>query len=282
MSDQDYEHDAEHLDWQLDDEQSSNSDDAPSNEDTSNEDSSVDHANEQAEKGPQEPGSKQGGDDYRSDGERVNSLVPASEMLPERIYLLPIHNRPFFPAQVQPLVINRERWEETMRRVGNTPHHTLGVAFVGEQGVTSLDHEGFPEIGTAVKVHKLKGEDDQIQFIAQGLQRFKITRWLSKEPPYLVEVTYPKEPVDAENEETRAYAMAIINGIKELLPINPLYGEELKHYLNRFSPHQPGPLTDFAAAITSAKGPELQDVLATLSVEERMQKVLPLLRKASR
>ncbi|MFP3589183.1 hypothetical protein SCB29_37140, partial [Paraburkholderia sp. SIMBA_055] len=73
--------------------------------------------------------------------------------------------------------------------------------------------------------------------------------------------------------------MAIINGIKELLPINPLYGEELKHYLNRFSPHQPGPLTDFAASITSAKGAELQDVLATLPVAERMHKVLPLLRK---
>ncbi|MGM0614863.1 MAG: endopeptidase La [Pseudomonadota bacterium] len=218
-------------------------------------------------------------EDYRSDGEKVNSLISASDALPERIYLLPIHNRPFFPAQVQPLVINRERWEETMRRVGNTPHHTIGVAFVGEAGLDALGEDDFPEVGTAVKVHKLKSEDDQVQFIAQGLQRFRIQRWLSRTPPYLVEVSYPKEPVDAENEETRAYAMAIINGIKELLPINPLYGEELKHYLNRFSPNQPGPLTDFAAAITSAKGPELQDVLATLPVSERMQKVLPLLRK---
>ena len=218
-------------------------------------------------------------EDYRSDGEKVHSLVAASDTLPERIYLLPIHNRPFFPAQVQPLVINRERWEETMRRVGNTPHQTIGVAFVGEAGMDSLSQGDLPEVGTAVKVHKLKREDQQIQFIARGLQRFKIQRWLSKEPPYLVEVSYPKEPVDAEDEETRAYAMAIINGIKELLPINPLYGEELKHYLNRFSPNQPGPLTDFAAAITSAKGPALQDVLATLPVSERMQKVLPLLRK---
>ena len=64
-------------------------------------------------------------EDYRSDGEKVHSLVAASDTLPERIYLLPIHNRPFFPAQVQPLVINRERWEETIRRVGNTPHLAL-------------------------------------------------------------------------------------------------------------------------------------------------------------
>ncbi|KGE77457.1 endopeptidase La [Halomonas salina] len=208
-----------------------------------------------------------------------HAVVPASDTLPERLYLLPIHNRPFFPAQVQPLVINRERWEDTIGRVGNTPHHMVGLAFVGEAGVEDLSPGDFPEMGTAVKVHKLQGEDSQLQFIAQGMRRFRIQRWLSKEPPYLVEVSYPREPVDAEDEETRAYAMALINGIKELLPINPLYGEELKHYLNRFSPHEPGPLTDFAAAITSAKGPELQDVLESLPVMERMQKVLPLLRK---
>lgn len=218
-------------------------------------------------------------DGFRSDGEQVHSVVPASDVMPARIYLLPIHNRPFFPAQVQPLVINRERWQDTMERVGNTPHHTIGVAYVGDVGIDALDPATFPTIGTAVKVHKLKVEEQEIQFIAQGMQRFKIQRWLSSEPPYLVEVSYPREPVDAENDETRAYAMAIINGIKELLPINPLYGEELKHYLNRFSPNQPGPLTDFAAAITSAKGDELQDALDTLPVAERMQKVLPLLRK---
>ena len=208
-----------------------------------------------------------------------HAVVPASDALPERIYLLPIHNRPFFPAQVQPLVINRERWEESIRRVGKTPHHIVGLAFVDEAAVEGLGHEDFPPIGTAVKVHKLQGEDNQIQFIAQGLRRFRIERWISREPPYLVEVSYPREPVDAEADETRAYAMSLINGIKELLPINPLYGEELKHYLNRFSPHEPGPLTDFAAAITSAKGRELQDVLTTLPVLARMQKVLPLLRK---
>ncbi|SFH23116.1 ATP-dependent Lon protease [Modicisalibacter xianhensis] len=211
--------------------------------------------------------------------EHSGAVIPTREYLPERIYLLPIHNRPFFPAQVQPLVIQRQRWEETMQRVSDTPHHTVGVAYVGDVGANELDHEHFPEIGTAVKVHKVQGEDQQIQFIAQGMRRFRIVRWLSKKPPYLVEVAYPKEPVDEEADEARAYAMALINGIKELLPINPLYGEELKHYLNRFSPHEPGPLTDFAAAITSAKGKELQGILETLPVMARMHKVLPLLRK---
>ncbi|WP_027351581.1 endopeptidase La [Halotalea alkalilenta] len=207
------------------------------------------------------------------------AIVPAGEVLPERIYLLPINNRPFFPAQVQPLLINRQRWEETMQRVANTSHHCVGLAFVGDIARDVPEDSDFPLIGTAVKVHRAQSQDEQLQFIAQGVRRFRIVRWLSRKPPFLVEVSYPKEPVDRDADETRAYAMSVINGIKELLPINPLYGEELKNYLNRFNPNDPGPLTDFAAAITSAKGPELQKVLETLPVLQRMQAVLPLLRK---
>ncbi|MFC0266828.1 endopeptidase La [Kushneria aurantia] len=209
---------------------------------------------------------------------KAQAMVPASEYLPERLYLLPIHNRPFFPAQVQPLVLNRKRWNETLEKVGETSHHIVGLAFIGDTGADPAPGE-FPVTGTAVRVHRSESNDEQLQFIAQGLRRFRIKKWLSDQPPYLVEVQYPHEPVEKQGDETRAYAMAIINGIKELLPINPLYGEELKHYLNRFSPNEPGPLTDFAAAITSARGPELQSVLETLAVLERMQVVLPLLRK---
>lgn len=206
-------------------------------------------------------------------------MVSAQDVLPERLFLLPINNRPFFPAQVQPLLINRARWEPTMHKVAETSHHCVGVAFVGEgDGATPQDGD-FPVIGTAVRVHRAESDGEQLQFIAQGLRRFRITRWISRTPPFEVEVTYPHEEVEREADETRAYAMAIINGIKELLPINPLYGEELKHYLHRFSPNEPGPMTDFAAAITSAKGDELQRALETLPVLERMKVVLPLLHK---
>lgn len=205
-------------------------------------------------------------------------LVLSGSYLPERIYLLPIHNRPFFPAQIQPLVIPRERWEATIDRVTDTTHKTVGLSFIDEVPLDELVVDDFSEIGTAVQMHRVAIEEGRIQFIAQGLKRFKIDRWISKKAPYLVEVTYLEDTEDA-SDEARAYALSIVNGIKELLPLNPLYGEELKHYLNRFSPNQPGPLTDFAAAITSAKGQDLQDVLNTLPLLERMQKVLPLLRK---
>lgn len=207
-----------------------------------------------------------------------NELIRAVDALPEQIYLLPIHSRPFFPAQIQPLVIPGKRWHKTLKKVKASEHSTLGLSFVSEIPPEKLQLEDFEPIGTAIQIHKASLDDDRSQFIAQGLKRFRIKGWLSKKPPYLVEVEYLPNEEDF-SDEARAYALAIINGIKELLPLNPLYGEELKHYLNRFNPNEPGPLADFAAAITSASGKELQEVLATLPILERMQKVLPLLRK---
>ncbi|MBB1486987.1 endopeptidase La [Oceanospirillum sediminis] len=218
-------------------------------------------------------------DDLQDNAERNSgSLILPSEALPDRLYLLPIHNRPYFPAQVQPLMISKNRWQSTVERLADTSHHTVGLCYVGDVKPKNIQAQDFSVIGCAAKVHKVSVEGEGIQFLAQGLRRFRIKRWLSQEAPFLVEVEYPTEEIE-DTDEVKAYAMAIINAIKELLPLNPLYGEELKHYLNHFDPNDPSPLTDFAAAITSGDGEPLQDILDTLPVLERMKKVLPLLQK---
>jgi len=80
-------------------------------------------------------------------------------------------------------------------------------------------------------------------------------------------------------DDVKSYAMALIQAIKELVPLNPLYNEELKNFLNHFNLNEPSPLADFAAAITTAPGEDLQDVLDTIPILPRMEKVLLLLRK---
>ncbi|MEH6566054.1 MAG: endopeptidase La [Halopseudomonas sp.] len=207
-------------------------------------------------------------------------LAIPDQRLPERLYLLPINNRPFFPAQVMPVVVNEQPWADTIDKVANTEHKALSLFYLDQAAPASgeLTPDMLPETGCAVRIHHAVREDGKIQFIAQGLTRVRIKKWLSRKPPYLVEVEYPSTAND-ERDEVRAYAMALINAIKELLPLNPLYSEELKNYLNRFSPNQPSPLSDFAAALTSAKAGELQDVLNTVPVLRRMEKVLVLLKK---
>jgi len=209
-----------------------------------------------------------------------NSLALPDQSLPEQVYVIPIHNRPFFPAQVLPVVVNPDPWAETLKRVGKTPHRSLALFYMDAppESAEDFDPDSLPLHGTLVRVHHASLEGGKLQFVAQGLARVRIRSWLRRKPPYLVEVDYPKSAQDP-RDEVKAYGMALINAIKELLPLNPLYSEELKNYLNRFSPNDPSPLSDFAAALTSAPGDELQEVLDTVPVLKRMEKVLPLLRK---
>ena len=208
-------------------------------------------------------------------------LALPGQNLPDKVYIIPIHNRPFFPAQVLPVIVNEEPWAETLELVSKSPHHSLALFFVDTppDDPRHFNTDSLPEYGTLVKVHHASRENGKLQFVAQGLTRVRISTWLKHHrPPYLVEVEYPQQPKDP-SDEVKAYGMALINAIKELLPLNPLYSEELKNYLNRFSPNDPSPLTDFAAALTSATGNELQQVLDCVPMLKRMEKVLPMLRK---
>jgi len=205
-------------------------------------------------------------------------LIPDA-VLPPTLYLIPVPNRPFFPAQIQPIVLDLEPWGKTLERIAKTERPVLGLIYCEEQAPEHIDIHSMPSIGCAVRMHKAQHDGQHAQILVQGIKRFRIRRWLSSEPPYLVEVDYPDNAGERDSDEVRAYAMALINTIKELLPLNPLYSEELKQYLSHFSPNEPALLTDFAAAITTAKGKDLQEVLETQPLLRRMEKVLLLLRR---
>ncbi|NWH04230.1 endopeptidase La [Desulfobacter latus] len=197
---------------------------------------------------------------------------------PKFLYLVPITGRPHLPAQVQPLFVNKKRWEETLTKSAKENQGLLGLTYFSEVKGKYVYKEDFPEIGCVVRMLNLQEVDGNLQFIAQGLERFKIKKFLSDKPPFVAEVEYFPESKDDED-KVKAYAISIISNIKQLLSLNPLYSEELKQYLNRFSPDQPSPLTDFAAGITTASGDDLQDILETESILDRMKKVMLLLQK---
>jgi ATP-dependent Lon protease len=204
----------------------------------------------------------------------------ADDVLPDTLHLIPIPFRPFFPGQVQPIAINPVEWESTLAAVQKAGHGLIGLSYVDMTGSGGVEPRQFPEIGCAVRLHRPPHAPDQVgHFLAQGIKRFRIVRWLSDKPPYLVQVEYPRSQGDRDDDEIKAYAMALIKQIRELLPLNPLYSEELKQYMANFSPRQPGKLADFSAALTTATGEQLQEILDTLPLRSRMEKVLTLLRK---
>jgi len=209
----------------------------------------------------------------------VTPNLPA-QMLPAMIHILPLTEKPFFPAQSLPLMMNEGPWMETVRQIGETGHKLVGLVLVHGESADNVRPEDFYATGTLVRVHHPLHSDGKIQFVAEGVTRFRVAEWISGQAPYFARVEYLAETQqDTSSEEIKAYALAIINAIKELLPLNPLYSEELKFFLNRFSPNQPAPLADFAASLTTATKEALQEVLEIGDLRKRLQKVLVLVKK---
>jgi ATP-dependent Lon protease len=134
-------------------------------------------------------------------------------------------------------------------------------------------------MGTVCRIHRVHREGEQLQVLLEGLQRFRVSQWLRDKPPLMANVHYYPERAEPRSEEQKAYAVAIINIIKELIPLNPLYGEELKVFLARSNPNEPSVLADFAASLTSASREDLQEILETVSLQRRMEKVVVLLQR---
>ncbi|OAD19341.1 ATP-dependent protease La [Candidatus Thiomargarita nelsonii] len=206
-------------------------------------------------------------------------LISIKDTLPDVLHILPIANRPFFPHQIIPLIVEVDPWAETIKTITDSSHQVLGLLLVQKDNVNEAQTEDFCQRGTVCRLHRVVQAEDKLQIVVEGLERFSIEEWVSEERPFVVKPQYHHETRYKEVEDIKPYVLAVINTIKELLPLNPLYNEELKIFLQRFSPEDPSPLADFAASLTTASKTELQEVLENLNILKRLEKVLVLLNK---
>jgi len=210
--------------------------------------------------------------------ESMDKQIVRQNMKPDILYLVPVTGRPHLPGQVQPLVVNKKRWEETLMRASKNNRSLLGLAYLKEVKGKTVYEKDFPKVGCVIKMENMANIQKSIQFIAHGLERFRIKRFISDKPPFVVEVEYFNEIKENET-ELKAYAIAIISSIKQLLALSPLYSEQVRQFLSMFGPDKPEPLTDFAAGITMASGNELQEILELPLIMDRMKKTMMMLQK---
>lgn len=217
------------------------------------------------------------------DGEEVTisdprGLALLDDVLPEILHILPVSSRPFFPAQVQPVMVDADPWESTLEDISDQPQAVVGLIYAERTGKGAPHVDTFNQIGCVARIHRVEKQGDKVTFLAQGLKRIEVVEWLDDTAPYRARVRYVNDS-KVKDDESKAYSIAILDAIKELIRLNPLFSEDLRQYLGRFSFNEPGLLADFAASITSAEPQELYDVLATTAVVPRLSSSLMLLRK---
>ncbi len=209
----------------------------------------------------------------------VNELARPEDVLPGVLHLLPLEKKPFFPGQVLPLVLDARRWGKTLKAIHKAGHATVGVVFTDGVRAELVESGNFRSMGTVCKIHQIEQHDARYHVVLAGMQRFEISSWVSEKRPFTAHVSYFPELNPKVSTEIKAYTTAIVNIIKELLPLNPMYGEELKMFLYSFVTGEPSRLADFGASLTTADAREMQEILETVELIPRMEKTLVLLQK---
>ena len=210
-------------------------------------------------------------------------LTRPEDLLPNVVVALPLNQRPVFPTMNLPLVIPAGRLADAVRQAISV--HGGHLAFfltraVLEDGAayTAADLYPMGSIAKVVKHHDTDGGG--LQVFAQVIARFRADDVAEAAPVLLLRGAAVRPTIDAADPQVRAYAMAIVTALKDLVQHNPVFGDEIKVVLANFNHIDgPGRLADVAAALTTAKREELQTVLETVEILPRMEKVLQLLAK---
>ena len=118
----------------------------------------------------------------------------------------------------------------------------------------------------------------------KDIQTYEPTSFLRNYAVSLVNVdNLAEEQHDKKSPIIKAVTSEIVNVFKDVANLNPLFRDQISTFSVSQSAgnimEEPGKLADFAAAVSAGEIRELQDVLETMNVEERLSKALMVLKK---
>ena len=212
-------------------------------------------------------------------------LVLSRDLFPAQLPIIPISERPLFPKMTVPIVIDDENLVKMLIGIAKSESRFVGVVLRKpaedddkRRPATTSDLHHVGVVAEILRMAQLESEPE-LHIILTALERFRIEGFVQEEPHIIAKVEYMIESPSGDEEEVKAYSVSVIKCIKELVKLNPLFKEELSIFMSHSSLQEPGRLADFAAALTTSTGAELQDILKTTRIRERMRKVLVLLKR---
>ena len=207
-------------------------------------------------------------------------IVLVSEVYPDNIVVLPLENRPVFPGLALPLnFVNRAIVKAALHSIEKNDGF-IGVSFIQEENQTDFLQSKLHKTGTLLKVLKIINKtDDTIQFFAQAVTRFHYKKETVRSGIKHWQVEYEYDEKQAVSNELKAYTLAIINSVKELIKLNPMFQEQMKLALSQVGMEKPGLLMDLVASFLTADGDKLQPLLEAIDLFERSDLLLKLLKE---
>jgi ATP-dependent Lon protease len=152
------------------------------------------------------------------------------------------------------------------------------IIFLTTQKEIAIDEpkkEDIYEIGTLTKIKQmLKLPNGTIRVLVEGLERGEITRFVEDDEFYSVEVSIYHDPEDKSVEE-EALMRTMLEYFEQYIKLSKKVSAET--YATVSDINEPGRMADIIASHLPLKLKEKQEVLETLDVKERLNKVISIL-----
>jgi len=201
--------------------------------------------------------------------------APALPPLPsDALIIVPVRNTVLFPGIVLPVTIGRTRSIAAAQRAVQEQRQ-VGILLQREADMDDPSPNDMHRIGTLANIVRyVTAPDGSHHVICQGDQRFQISEFLSGWPFFVARVVRIPEPA-TRTPEIEARFLNLQRQTLEALELLPQAPQELIGAVQ--SAASPAALADLAIAYMDVKPSEKQEILETIEVGARMDKVSRLL-----
>jgi ATP-dependent Lon protease len=219
-----------------------------------------------------------------TDNERTPDFESsASELnlreVPTDLSILPLRDTILFPHAILPLAVARES-SVALVHDAVRERKVIGVVTQRDPAIDDPVESDLYRVGTLTHIHKMfKFPDGSLRLVVQGVQRFRLTQVHQYRPFLKASIELLSEVVPAEQEiEVRALAQSAQGLFQRVVELSPTLSDELQTLAANIQ--DPSRLADFvAASLPSLTTPQKQEMLETLDVRTRLERLNKVLVK---
>ncbi len=206
----------------------------------------------------------------------MSDVIPgAAEFDRDRVYpVLPLRDIVVFPGMIVPLFVGREKSVKALEEVMRDDKHILVVTQKNAQDDDPSPDQIYSTGTIASVLQLLKLPDGTVKVLVEGLSRATIDRYLQTVDYFEAEATILAEPV-SDPVEIEALARSAQTEFESYVKLNKKISAEVVAAVGQIDNYSK--LADTIASHLVIKIAEKEDLLATVSVAERLQKILGLM-----
>ena len=218
------------------------------------------------------PGSVEGAQRFYGFDDDINDVA-----VPGELPILPLRGVVIFPSAIVPLLISRGASLRLVEACVGGDDRILGLLAQKNPEEENPGPAGLYSRGTAGRILKtLKYPDGSVRILVQGLRRIEVGAFTQREPFFRAQVRHLQDVVEPSKELETVQAQ-MVDQFAKFVSMIPYLPDELQVVVMNIK--DPGKVTDLIASNLNISIEEKQDLLSTLEVRARLDKLSTILNR---